>query len=925
MKKILPLFVVMLLCASLHAVAQMFTTSPTPLQESSKDVVITFHADQSGVDGLKNLPSTTALYAHIGVFTNGKTDWKHVIDDETGNAWGTNSAKKKFNYISANTYELSIGDIRTYFGITDASEKVTSICIIARTADGKTQTSDQFIDVVEAGYQMSLTHNASSTILSGTTNVMLSVNATQTSTLTLSVNGSQIATASASTSLAKEYTFSSRGSYEVVATANNGTETITQTLNFIYPQAAVQENYPGGAPKMGATENADGSVTFCLAAPGKNSVILIPSWDDYKALDKNVMRYQDYNGYRYFWTTVTGLDPDKQYPYYYAVDGTYFVGDPYAKLILDPYSDKWLNQDETIYPDLIPYPYDKGIDGIMLAVYHGNINDYNWKIKEFNGPNKEDLIIYELLLRDFTGTDGVAKGNGTIKKALEKLDYLKKLGVNAIELMPIQEFNGNNSWGYNNNFYFAPDKAYGTPNDYKLFIDKCHEAGIAVILDVVFNQSDGLHPWYQMYPIESNPFYNKTAPHDYSVLNDWKQDNPLVEQQWVDMLQYWLTEYKVDGFRFDLVKGLGDNNSYKSGTEAYNQSRIDRMKRLHAAIKKVKPNAYHINEHLARAEEENAMAADGQMNWSNINNPSCQFAMGWWEDGNLQGFYAPKYGRTFGSTVSYAESHDEQRVAYKVAQWGATEDIKDIYIGARRLGSLAAQMILSPGAHMIWQFSEQANNQSTKKDTGENNTDPKIVNWSAFESDIDRMGLYQTYCDVINIRKNFPHLFTQSAIKQYTTTGYKKGSTSGNPMLANGGNIFKYVSGDDELYLAVNPDYQSDVTITLPLESTNASKYSIVCATFETEPEFNATSKSITLEAGCFAVIGTANIAGIEDTVADDAKVIVRGEAGRIVIEGEYENAEVYSISGQLQGGLEVPAGIYIVRVDGFITKVIVK
>ena len=110
----------------------------------------------------------------------------------------------------------------------------------------------------------------------------------------------------------------------------------------------------------------------------------------------------------------------------------------------------------------------------------------------------------------------------------------------AVELMPIMEFNGNNSWGYNTNFYFAPDKAYGTPDDYREFIDKCHEAGIAVILDIVFNQSDGLHPWYQMYPIASNPFYNATAPHDYSVLNDWKQENPLVQQQW-KWVSIWVT------------------------------------------------------------------------------------------------------------------------------------------------------------------------------------------------------------------------------------------------------------------------------------------------------------------------------------------------------------------------------------------------
>ena len=184
---------------------------------------------------------------------------------------------------------------------------------------------------------------------------------------------------------------------------------------------------------------------------------------------------------------------------------------------------------------------------------------------------------------------------------MEKIPYIKSLGVNAVELMPIMEFNGNNSWGYNTNFYMAPDKAYGSPKEYKDFIDECHRNGLAVILDIVFNQTDGLAPWYQMYPASSNPFYNATSPHGWSVLNDLNPGYALVEQHYKDVLQYWLREYNVDGFRFDLVKGLGDNGSYGSGTDGFNQSRVDRMKRLHAAIREVKPDAIHINEQIGRA------------------------------------------------------------------------------------------------------------------------------------------------------------------------------------------------------------------------------------------------------------------------------------------------------------------------------------
>ncbi|MDE6326613.1 MAG: hypothetical protein K2M02_10620, partial [Duncaniella sp.] len=343
-------------------------------------------------------------------------------------------------------------------------------------------------------------------------------------------------------------------------------------------------------PKEGAVKNSDGTVTFCLAAPEKKNVMIVPSWDNYELLMSNVMNRCDYQGNSYFWITVNGLDNTTYYPYYYLVDGSIKVGDPYARLVLDPYSDKYLANG--VFPDCPPYPYDK-FDDTVLAVYRGNMDDYDWKVKSFSIPEHKDLIIYELLLRDFTGTEGQADGNGTLALAMERLEYLRDLGVNAIELMPIMEFDGNNSWGYNTNFYFAPDKAYGSPDEYRAFIDRCHELGMAVILDVVFNQSAGLNPWYLMYPIDHNPFYNATAPHDYSVLNDWNQNNVLVQQQWDNCITYWMTAYKVDGFRFDLVKGLGDNESYAGGTEAYNASRVARMNRLNNVIKSVNPNGIH--------------------------------------------------------------------------------------------------------------------------------------------------------------------------------------------------------------------------------------------------------------------------------------------------------------------------------------------
>jgi hypothetical protein len=476
--------------ASFGAKAQMFTSEPAVLQESSQNVVIQFNADQSGVAGLTGLPMSTDLYAHIGVYTNLKPDtWSYVKTQ-----WSQNTDANKFVHTATNTYRLTIGDLRTYFGITDANEHITKICVIARTSSGTVQTSDQFIPVYDEGFQMMFTNNAESTVITAATSITFKIVASQTAALELKVNGTSIGTANG-TSLEKTYNFSAKGSYTVVATATAGGVTKTESVSILYISNSPQANYPGGVPKMGPVANADGSVTFCLAAPQKNTVILVGSWDDYETLDSNVMSYQDYNGYRYFWITVKGLDPNKAYPYYFNVDGVYNVGDPYGKLTLDVYSDKWLPSD--VFPDRPSYPYSR-FDDRMLSVYQGNFYPYTWQCKDFTIPDHDNLVIYELLLRDFTGTEGASEGDGTIAKAIEKIPYLHELGVNAVELMPVMEFNGNNSWGYNPNFYFSLDKAYGSPLELKQFVDECHKNGMAVILDVVFNQSDGLHPWYQM-------------------------------------------------------------------------------------------------------------------------------------------------------------------------------------------------------------------------------------------------------------------------------------------------------------------------------------------------------------------------------------------------------------------------------------------
>ncbi len=908
----------LMIVLSVVGINAQITTEPTPLQEDSENVVIYFHADQ-GNGALKGLNASTALYAHTGVdLSDGKT-W------QLAPTWGDNAAKYKLEYVSENLWKLPIGDIRTYYGVS-ASVNVTRLCFVFRTADCSKQTADLFVDVKDAGLQISLTSNLGGTMVTpSTTEVTFKVGVTHNADIRLTVNGEEIGAASNATTLTADYTFAKPANYAVKATATANGETVSTEATYVYASQSSEAPYPGGTPKMGPVKNADGSVTFCLGAPQKTSVILVGAWNDYQISDDYVMNYTDVNGMRYFWTTVKGLDNSKQYGYYFLVDGQQSVGDPYARLVLDPWNDKYLSTD--VYPDLPAYPYDKVPVELPLAIYQGNINDYNWKIDNFKGVAPSDLIIYELLFRDFTGTEGKAEGNGTVRKAIEKIPYLKELGVNAVELLPIMEFNGNISWGYNPNFYFAPDKAYGTPDDYKEFIDICHQYGMAVILDMVFNQSDGLHPWYQMYPVGQNPFYNMDAPHAYSVLNDWNQGYPMVQEQWVDVLRYWMEEYKFDGFRFDLVKGLGDNDSYANSgdaaTNTYNASRVARMRELQKVVESVNPNAYFINENLAEAKEENEMAETGQLNWSNINNQGCQFAMGYQSGSGLEGFYAPNYSRTWGSTVSYLESHDEERLAYKQNTNGASGVKGQIVPSMHRLGSAAAQMILSPGAHMIWQFSELGNYDTTKDANGGNNTDPKTVRWNSLMGNANRMGLHDSYKELNAIRNNNPELFAEDAT--FSSTCTSNDWTKGRVMTS--------IKGDKELYTVINPNITGSISVVIPFKNSDNAAYNVLSKSYNSEPSYSASAKSVTVPANCYVVIGSSNVAAVEEVAVENTEAALMAYAtdGRITVDYCEGVASVISADGRVAARLSagesvaVAPGIYIVSNGSKSMKLIVK
>lgn len=862
------LFATLVAVALTEAAARVVTTEPAIVQNDSRDIVVTFHAD-SGNGELSQLTATDRVYAHTGVITDrseSPSDWKHA------SVWGDNSPKYEMTYAGPATWTLTIPSIDGFYGIADG-ETVERLAFVFRNASstlqGKTADGgDIFVDVAPDGNVARLTLSASDGVVTQGESVVMTLDATGKADLTIAIDGVEAASVADDVTLSLARTFDTQADHVITATAvfADG-RTVADTATLAVVGESADADYPGGGePCPGAVVNADGSVTFCLPAPEKQSVVIVGDWDDYAVRASGVMNRCSHGGQRYFWITVNGIADGKDHPYYYIVDNGVKVGDPYARLVLDPYNDRYISRE--VFPDMPVYPSDK-VNNVYLAVFNSDAGDFDWQWDEtFERPDEKDLVVYELLIRDFTGREGRADGSGTVAGVISRLDYLQTLGVNAVELLPVMEFDGNNSWGYNTNFYFAPDKAYGTPDDYRRLIDECHRRGMAVILDIVFNQTAGGHPWYQMYPIDRNPMYNGTSPHAYSVLNDWNQDHPLVLRQEKDALRFWLEEYHVDGFRFDLVKGLGSNSSYgnvydeatntfgppsESATNAFNSSRVARMAELHAAMREVAPTAYFINENLAGAQEENEMAADGDLNWANVNEASCQFAMGWQSDSDLNRFYAPLDSRVPWSTVSYAESHDEERMAHKQAQWGASGVKGDTEIMMRRLGSVAAQMLLTPGAHMIWQFQEFGADQTTKGADGGNDTSPKKVVWNYLD-DRWHAGLRESYRELIWFRRHNARLFGNTVSADVSLSAWDTGR------------CVTLTDGDRQVVLLVNPRVDKAVTFNVGPEFAAGAK--LMSSSCGTAPAAG-TNGDVTLAPGAYALFGTDNLAGVVNAAAE--------------------------------------------------------
>ena len=527
-----------------------------------------------------------------------------------------------------------------------------------------------------------------------------------------------------------------------------------------------------------------------------------------------------------WWYTFEQVEPGKEYRFQYhlhdAERGTIRICDPYTEIVYSA-DDHWIPA--STYPDMPAYP--TATSGLVGAFQTAR-ESYAWQAN-FTISNPDDLIIYELLLRDFSSTKD-------LKGALARLDYLEALGINAIELMPVQEFDGNNSWGYNPCAYFAMDKAYGTREMYKQFIDECHSRGIAVLLDVVYNHATGAHPMAKLYwnttgncTAADNPWFNVTAPHPYSVFHDWNHENAEVREHVKRNLEYLLREYRFDGFRFDLTKGFTQRKCTEATASNYDQGRIDVLTEYHDAIKAVNSEAVVILEHFCCDAEERALAEEGIKVWRNLNNSYCQSAMGYVENSSFSGLWTGT-SMPFGSYVGFMESHDEERLIYKAKTWGAGIIAQSLNEQMQRAAMGAAFFFTVPGPKMIWQFGELGYDYSIEENgrTGE-----KPLRWDYLEMP-ERRALYDAYAQLITFRREHPQFFTSEA--DFTW----KVSTS----YWSTGRHISCVAGEEAFVVVGNPDTREQaITVTFPIEGSWRNY-------FESSESYTGTTTTVTLGAG---------------------------------------------------------------------------
>lgn len=373
------------------------------------------------------------------------------------------------------------------------------------------------------------------------------------------------------------------------------------------------------------------------------------------------------------------------------------------------------------------------------------VDTYLWRHDDKPLPADRELVIYEMHVADFSGGEADPLARGKYEHVIEKLDYLVELGVNAIELMPLKEYPGDYSWGYNPRYFFATESSYGTTEELKHLIDECHGRGIRIIIDGIYNHSESSSPltqidhdyWYHHAPRDPD---NNWGPEFNYEFYDEKLETYPARKFIGDTVRFWVQEYHLDGIRFDAARQIGNYDF------------------MHWIVQEAKSVAgpkpfYTVAEYVP--EDTSITNLDGPMDgcWhdsfyhciipqlcgDNFDLERLKDAI----DGKRQGFM----GAT--NVVNYLSNHDHNHV---LAELGEREIFGEAAFKRAKLGAVI--LMTAMGVPLIWMGDEFGEYKSKTIEQSK-------IDWTLLGNDSNK-GLWEYYKGLIHLRKNNQALYTEN-------------------------------------------------------------------------------------------------------------------------------------------------------------------
>ena len=740
---------------SAYAQTQTVTYSISP-SSFNEDESITITFNGSSINESTWGVTNNALYLWAWSYDSNDAN---SIDCPTNGTWGSSSETNRLTYNSGtDTYSITLVP-KTFYNRTG----IGRIGFLLKTKTGNGQSQDIYSEVGKFQFVNTTPKNGTVNFISSGSNYPISYSTSLAANFVVKANGNQVYSANNVTSMFTAYNVTVDSQMEVIATSVLDGTVLTSKFS-ISPTPTVQTAAIPSYIRQGINYDANDptKVGLALYAPFKSYIHVIGSFNNWQ-VSSNYLMKRDSNNPNLYWIEITGLTPQQVYTFQYRTSDGVKVADPYSTLVLSPDDDPWISSNT--YPGLPAYPAGQQYD---VSVIQTAKPAYNWTVTNFQKPAKQNLIVYKALVRDFTEQKNW-------QAMIDKIPYIKGLNVNAIELLPVTEFDGNNSWGYNPGFHLALDKAYGTPEKFKEFIDKCHQNGIAVILDVVLNHATGRSPLERLWSTSStggygdvasnNPYFNQLPKHAYNVFYDFNHSKDETRYYVNRVLEQWIKEYKIDGFRWDLTKGFTQNctASDESCTGSYQQDRVDVLKLYSDYQWSYDPTSYIIFEHLGTDAEEQQWAnyrvneGKGVMMWDNLNGQYNQNTMGYASNSNFNRVDFRNHGFTERRNISYGESHDEEKLMYRNLTYG-NGSVKTLTTALERQKAFGAVFFTVPGPKMIWQFGElgyefSINRCENGTISNDCRTSPKPVAFTlGYDTNANRKAVYDTWSKILAIR-----------------------------------------------------------------------------------------------------------------------------------------------------------------------------